>query len=162
MKSDGQRLAKSDGLSKILMKTEVSMVFIIAILFIFASVGTQNFLTSYNLTNILKQCAIIGVISIAQTCIIITGGIDISCGAIVGFSTLMVAMGQAKWGMGVVPSIVVSVLAGVIWGWLNAVLIHEFKVPAFVATLGTQTIIRGLIKVISNGGTVSETVKYFV
>ena len=76
MKSDGQRLAKNDGLSKILMKTEVSMVFIIAILFIFASVGTQNFLTSYNLTNILKQCAIIGVISIAQTCIIITGGID--------------------------------------------------------------------------------------
>lgn len=161
MKSDGQRLAKSDGLSKILMKTEVSMVFIIAILFIFASVGTQNFLTSYNLTNILKQCAIIGVISIAQTCIIITGGIDISCGAIVGFSTLMVAMGQAKWGMGVVPSIAISVLAGVIWGWLNAILIHEFKVPAFVATLGTQTIIRGLIKVISNGGTVSGINSHF-
>ena len=161
MKVEEKGFAKKDGFKKILMKTEVSIIFIIGILFIFASLGTQNFLTSYNLTNILKQCAIIGVISIAQTCIIITGGIDISCGAIVGFSTLMVAMGQARWGMGIVPSIFVAVVTGVIWGGVNAALIHEFKVPAFVATLGTQTIIRGLIKVISNGGTVSGIAPQF-
>ena len=157
MKVEEKGFAKKDGFKKILMKTEVSIIFIIGILFIFASLGTQNFLTSYNLTNILKQCAIIGVISIAQTCIIITGGI----GAIVGFSTLMVAMGQARWGMGIVPSIFVAVVTGVIWGGVNASLIHEFKVPAFVATLGTQTIIRGLIKVISNGGTVSGIAPQF-
>ena len=138
MKVEEKGLAKRDSLKKIMMKTEVSIMFIIGILFIFASLGTQNFLTSYNLTNILKQCAIIGVISIAQTCIIITGGIDISCGAIVGFSTLMVAMGQARWGMGIVPSIFVAVVTGVIWGG-----------------------VRGLIKVISNGGTVSGIAPQF-
>jgi len=161
VKAEENRMSHKDSLRRILMKTEISMIFIIAILFIFASLGTQNFLTSYNLTNILKQCAIIGVISIAQTCIIITGGIDISCGAIVGFSTLMVAMGQARWGIGVLPSIILAVVAGIVWGSVNAVLIHEFKVPAFVATLGTQTIIRGLIKVISNGGTVSGITAQF-
>lgn len=161
MKAEENRMSHKDSLRRILMKTEISMIFIIAILFIFASLGTQNFLTSYNLTNILKQCAIIGVISIAQTCIIITGGIDISCGAIVGFSTLMVAMGQARWGIGVLPSIILAVVAGIVWGSANAALIHEFKVPAFVATLGTQTIIRGLIKVISNGGTVSGITAQF-
>ena len=139
----------------ILMRTEVSMMIIISCLFLLATFGTPNFFTAYNLTNILKQCAIIGVISIAQTCIIITGGIDISCGAIVGISTLMVAMGQARWGMGIGLSILVAVIVAVVCGMFNAMLIHEFNVPAFVATLGSQTILRGLIKVISNGGTVS-------
>lgn len=161
MKAEERALSQKSDLKRLLMKTEISIIFIIAILFIFASLGTQNFLTSYNLTNILKQCAIIGVISIAQTCIIITGGIDISCGAIVGFSTLIVAMGQAKWGIGIFPSILLAVIAGIVWGSVNAALIHEFNVPAFVATLGTQTIIRGLIKVISNGGTVSGIAPQF-
>lgn len=145
----------------LLMKTEVSMVAIIGLIFIAAAVGTENFLTAYNLTNILKQCAIIGIISIAETYVIITGGIDISCGAVVGMSTLMVAMAQAKWGLGVPVSMVLGIVVAVIGGLFNAMLVYEFKVPAFVATLGSQTILRGLIKVISNGGTVSGIDKGF-
>lgn len=148
-------------LKAILMKTEVSMVAIIGLIFILSSVGTENFLTAYNLTNILKQCAIIGIISIAETYVIITGGIDISCGAVVGMSTLMVAMAQAKWGLGVPVSMVLGIVVAVISGLFNAMLVYEFKVPAFVATLGSQTILRGLIKVISNGGTVSGIDKGF-
>ncbi len=148
-------------LKAILMKTEVSMVAIIGLIFILTSVGTENFLTAYNLTNILKQCAIIGIISIAETYVIITGGIDISCGAVVGMSTLMVAMAQAKWGLGVPVSMVLGIVVAVISGLFNAMLVYEFKVPAFVATLGSQTILRGLIKVISNGGTVSGIDKGF-
>lgn len=145
----------------LLMKTEVSMGLIITFIFLLASFGTENFLTGYNLTNILKQCAIIGIIAIAETYVIITGGIDISCGAIVGMSTLMVAMAQAKWGMSVFSSMLLAIVVAVIAGLFNAMLIHEFNVPAFVATLGSQTILRGLIKVISNGGTVSGINKEF-
>ncbi len=144
----------------LLMRTEISMVLIIGVLFLAATFGTKNFLTAYNLTNILKQCAIIGVISVAETYIIITGGIDISCGAIVGMSTLMVATCQAS-GMSTLPSMCIAVVVAVICGIFNAVLVHEFNVTAFVATLGTQTILRGLIKVISNGGTVSGLHKSF-
>lgn len=157
MKNNQQK----SNLKAIMMKTEVSMVAIIGLIFILASVGTENFLTAYNLTNILKQCAIISIISIAETYVIITGGIDISCGAIVGMSTLMVAMAQAKWGMGVPVSMVLGIVVAVISGIFNAMLVYEFKVPAFVATLGSQTILRGLIKVISNGGTVSGINKGF-
>lgn len=148
-------------LKALMMKTEVSMVAIIGLIFILASVGTENFFTAYNLTNILKQCAIIGIISIAETYVIITGGIDISCGAVVGMSTLMVAMAQAQWGLGVPVSMVLGIVVAVIAGLFNAMLVYEFKVPAFVATLGSQTILRGLIKVISNGGTVSGIDKGF-
>lgn len=151
----------NSNLKALLMKTEVSMIAIIALIFIVASVGTENFLTEYNLTNVLKQCAIIGIISIAETYVIITGGIDISCGAIVGMSTLMVAMGQVHWGMGIWGSMLLAIVVAVVSGVFNAMLVHEFNVPAFVATLGSQTILRGLIKVISNGGTVAGIERAF-
>lgn len=144
----------SETLKSFLMRTEVSVTLIILLMFLVAAFGTQNFLTEYNLTNILKQSAIIGVISVAETYIIITGGIDISVGAIVGMSTLIVAICQAA-GLGIFVSIILALVVSVMCGVFNAVLVYEFNVTAFVATLGTQTILRGLIKVISNGGTVN-------
>lgn len=148
-------------IKSILMRTEVSLILIIVALFLVATFGTKNFFTEYNLLNILKQCAIIGVISIAATFIIITGGIDLSCGAICGLSTLMVAMCQAKWGTSIFVSLIVAVVVAIVCGILNGAIIHEFRVPPFIATLGTMTIIRGLIKVISNGGTVAGLEKSF-
>ena len=98
----------------ILKGTEFSLVIIIVVIFMAASFGTQNFFTEYNLMNILKQCSIIGVISVSATFIIITGGIDLSCGAVCGMSTLIVAMGQAKWGMSVPASIGAALLVSVL------------------------------------------------
>ncbi|KMZ53381.1 ABC transporter permease [Dorea sp. D27] len=145
----------------LLKRTEFSLVVIIVVIFLVAAFGTDNFLTNYNLTNILKQCSIIGVISISATFIIITGGIDLSCGAICGMSTLMVAMGQAKWGMSVPVSILLALAVSVVCGLYNAVIINEFKVPPFIATLGSMTILRGLIKVISNASTIAGLDKKF-
>lgn len=145
----------------LLRRTEFSLVIIIVVIFLVAAFGTDNFLTNYNLTNILKQCSIIGVISISATFIIITGGIDLSCGAICGMSTLIVAMGQAKWGMTVSVSILLALAVSVICGLYNAVIINEFKVPPFIATLGSMTILRGLVKVISNASTIAGLDKKF-
>lgn len=77
----------------IFQRTEFSLILIILALYLVAVFGTDNFFTEYNQMNILKQCSINGVIAISATMIIITGGIDLSCGSIVGMSTLMVAMG---------------------------------------------------------------------
>ena len=148
-------------IGKILAQTEVSLVLIIAVLFIAAAIGTNNFVTSYNLMNILKQSAVIGVIAVAETFVIITGGIDISCGAVVGMCTLVVALSQASWGVPIWLSIVLALVVGVVCGIVNAFIIHEFTVPPMIATLGTQTILRGLIKVFSNGGTVSGIYKSY-
>lgn len=142
-------------------RTEFSLIIIIIIIFMIASFGTNNFFSAYNLTNILKQCSIIGVISVSATFIIITGGIDLSCGAICGMSTLIAAMGQAKWGMSVTTSIVAALAVSIICGLYNAFIINEFKVPPFIATLGSMTILRGLIKVISNASTIAGLNKAF-
>ena len=148
-------------LRSLLQQTEVSLILIIAVLFIAAWVGTSNFVTAYNLTNILKQSAVIGVIAVAETCVIITSGIDISCGAVVGMSTLVVALAQSRWGMPIFVSVLLALVVGVVCGLFNASIIHEFNVPPMITTLGTQTILRGLIKVFSNGGTVSGIRKPF-
>ena len=139
----------------IFRRTEFSLILIILALFLIATFGTANFFTEYNLMNILKQCSINGVIAISATMIIITGGIDLSCGAIVGMSTLMVAMGQARWGLHIAASILIAILVGIVCGLYNAIIINELNVPPFIATLGSMTIIRGLIKVISNAGTIA-------
>ena len=152
---------KTGKAGSLLKRTEFSLVVIIVVIFLVAAFGTDNFLTNYNLTNILKQCSIIGVISISATFIIITGGIDLSCGAICGMSTLMVAMGQAKWGMSVPVSILLALAVSVVCGLYNAVIINECKVPPFIATLGSMTILRGLIKVISNASTIAGLDKKF-
>ena len=139
----------------IFRRTEFSLILIILALFLIATFGTANFFTEYNLMNILKQCSINGVIATFATMIIITGGIDLSCGAIVGMSTLMVAMGQARWGLPIAASILIAILVGIVCGLYNAIIINELNVPPFIATLGSMTIIRGLIKVISNAGTIA-------
>lgn len=141
--------------NSIFRRTEFSLIIIILALFLIATFGTANFFTEYNLMNILKQGSINGVIAVSATFIIITGGIDLSCGSIVGMSTLMVAMGQARWGMSVGSSLLLAVVIGIVCGLYNAVIIHELNVPPFIATLGSMTIIRGLIKVISNAGTIA-------
>ena len=138
-----------------LKSTEFSLLTIIIVIFCVATFGTDNFFSEYNLMNVLKQCSITGVISIAMTMVIITAGIDLSAGSIVGMATLMVAMGQARWGMSVAGSIILALIVATICGIYNAVIIYELKVPAFVATLGSMTILRGMIKVISNAGTIA-------
>ncbi len=146
--------------SSFLRRTEFSMIVIIAVIFVVCAAGTEMFMSEYNLTNLLKQCSIIGVISISMTFIIITGGIDLSCGAICGMSGLVTAM-MLKDGTPTWLAVVTAILAGLAIGVYNGVIIHEFKVPPFIATLGTMTIVRGLIKVISNAQTIAGLPKTF-
>lgn len=149
---EGQKKVKSTSFFK---RTEFSLILIIVALFLVATFGTKNFFSVYNLTNILKQSSITGIIAISATFVIITGGIDLSAGSICGMSALIAAMGMAQWGMSVTLSIIFAIVVGIVCGIYNGVIIHEFKVPPFIATLGSMTIIRGLIKVISNASTIA-------
>lgn len=142
-------------------RTEFSLTIIILVLFSISSIGTKSFFTAYNLTNILRQCSIIGVLAIAATLVIITGGIDLSCGAICGMSGLVTALCLTRTEMPIFMVVILAVLTGTLCGLLNGALIYEFRVPPFIATLGTMTIIRGLVKVISEAKTIAGLPKVF-
>ncbi|HOQ15886.1 MAG: ABC transporter permease [Epulopiscium sp.] len=136
-------------------QTEFTLGVIIVLLFVIASVFTDNFFSMYNITNLMKQCAITGVLAVAQTFIIITGGIDISGGAITGLSCMVLALLQRDTGMNFWLTLVIAIIVSIAAGFINGIIVHDFKVPPMIATLGMSTIIRGIIKIISNALTVS-------
>lgn len=146
---------RTSALTQVAQKTEFTLGLIIIVLFVLTSFLTDNFFSTYNVTNLMKQCAIVGVLAVAQTMIITTGGIDISGGAITGLSCMVLALLQRDTGMNFYLTVVIALAAGLAAGFVNGVIIYDFKVPPMIATLGTQTIIRGIIKIISNALTVS-------
>ena len=146
---------KNGSITNMFQQTEFTLGAIIIILFILTSVLTDNFFTMYNISNLMKQCAIIGVMAVAQTIVIITGGIDISGGAITGLSCMVLALLERDTNMNFAVTVIIAIAIGIAAGFVNGVIIYDLKVPPMIATLGTQTIIRGFVKIVSNGLTVS-------
>lgn len=82
--TSNRTVAHQNALSQVFKRTEFTLGVIIIVLFVLAGTLTKNFTSAYNLTNLTKQGSIVGVMAVAQTVIIITGGIDISGGAVAG------------------------------------------------------------------------------
>lgn len=141
--------------SSVFSSTEFTLGVIIVALFALASVFTKSFFSLYNVSNLFKQGAIVGVLAIAQTAIIITGGIDISGGAIAGLSCMVMALLSTRTALPMPVYIVVSLLISVGCGFINSVIIYDLKVPPMIATLGTQTVFRGIVKLLCSGNPVT-------
>ncbi|HHW12781.1 MAG TPA: ABC transporter permease [Firmicutes bacterium] len=107
------------------------------------------FLTSRNISNLLRQIAPTLLIGIGQSYVLITGNIDLSIGSVVGMSCMISATLMTK---GVNPwvAVLVTYLATSVIGFLNGQLIAKAKLPAFIATLGTMTIARGIAQIVNN------------
>ncbi|HIS41922.1 MAG TPA: ABC transporter permease [Candidatus Limiplasma pullicola] len=150
-------VAHQNALSQVFKRTEFTLGVIIIVLFVLAGTLTKNFTSAYNLTNLTKQGSIVGVMAVAQTVIIITGGIDISGGAVAGLSCMVMALLQTRtdtpFGLTVLACLAVAVLCG----FCNGVIIFDLNVPAMIATLGTQTVIRGIVKLLCGGLNVTYT-----
>ncbi|WP_069999829.1 ABC transporter permease [Cellulosilyticum sp. I15G10I2] len=151
-------------LGMLLLKGRTFIVLIL--LTIFFSFASPAFLTTANLLLIAKHVAIYGILSIGMTYVIITGGIDLSVGAVVGLSG-MIAGGLINEGLSMfgytlyfnVPAIIlITVICGALIGSLNGFLITRFKVAPFIATLGIMYVARGAAMLRSGGKTFSNIV----
>ena len=144
----------SSPLTRLAKRSEFTIGLVVIALFLLAFFGSETFSTQYNLMNLTKQGAIVGVLAVAQTLIIITGGIDISGGAIAGLGcmtmALMIRAGQPVW-----LAIILNFVVCIVCGFINGVIIFDLNVPAMIATLGTQTIYRGILKLACSGNSVS-------
>lgn len=128
-----------------------AMLAMLVLLIIGFSFGSSYFLTAGNVINVLRQSAVTGICAVGLTFIMLTGGIDLSIGAIIGMVSVVAATCMSKLGMGMIPSILIAVLFGALIGLINGVLITHVKIPALIATLGTMTSIRGLCYILTNG-----------
>ncbi|MGE5646539.1 MAG: ABC transporter permease [Acidobacteriota bacterium] len=120
------------------------------VLFVALALASPYFLTSANLASVARQTAVINTMALGMTLIIIAGGIDLSVGAILGFSGLMGTMAMQA-GMPICQGIAVGLVAGLFWGCVNGLLTVRLNINPFIVTLGTLGIVRGLTLIISNG-----------
>jgi ribose transport system permease protein len=115
-----------------------------------ASDGSRIFLQAGNLTDILRQISLIGIISVAMTFVILTGGIDLSVGSILALSTTLVAMALARWGQHIPIAIAIALAASAAVGALNGAVISTLRIQPFIVTLASMIGVRGLAKWLSN------------
>jgi ribose transport system permease protein len=120
-----------------------------------ASDGSRIFLQSGNLTDILRQISLIGIISLAMTFVILTGGIDLSVGSILALSTTLTAMALTRAWQGsgysghIARAILAALAASALAGALNGAVISAMRIQPFIVTLASMIGVRGLAKWLS-------------
>lgn len=129
---------------------ELVMVLILILMVIVLSILSPAFADLNNFINIFKQTAINGILATGMACVILVGGFDLSVGSIVGLSGVVAAL-LAQGEYPIVIPIFAAILVGAIVGAVNGVAVSYFNIPAFVVTLGTQSIVRGLAYIVSGG-----------
>jgi ribose transport system permease protein len=117
------------------------------------TLASDEFLTGDNLANLARQVAIFGIIAVGQLLVILTAGIDLSVGSVLGLTGCVTAQLLVE-GMPVPLAIVVGLLVGVALGLINGGLVAYGKLPPFIVTLGMLGIARGVVLVLTDASTV--------
>jgi fructose transport system permease protein len=125
----------------------------------FFSWRSDNFLQAQNLSLVLQQVMIVGVLAIGQTLIILTAGIDLSCGTVMAFGQIVMTKLAVANGVPPLEALALGVLVCIGFGLLNGALVTGVRLPAFIVTLGTLNIAFALTHIVSNDLTFSEPPK---
>ena len=127
----------------------------LALLCLVLAIASPHFLTVDNLLNVLRQSAINAVLALGQLVVIITAGIDLSIGSIMGLTIVLLAL-MMRGGTPSLLACVLTVLAGAAVGLLNGLLLTRLKLPhPFISTLGTMNVARGAALLLASGVPIS-------
>jgi len=120
--------------------------------------ATQNerFLSGANFSLILQQVAVVGVIAIGQTLIILTAGIDLSCGMVMALGGIVMTKFAVELGMPAPLAILCGIGVTTLFGLANGLLVTRIKLPPFIVTLGTLNIAFAITQLYSNSQTVTD------
>lgn len=130
------------------LDTSATLLVIVALMALALSLTAPAFPTLVNISNLLRQTSINGIIALGMLMVIITAGIDLSVGAVVAFSGILNALLMTA-GVPMAVSIPLTIVLGAVIGVFNGALIYELGITPFIATLGTLTIVRGVVMILS-------------
>ena len=151
----GGKLKKFFG--QVLKSDKLGLLIALAIIVIVFQYLTGNkFFTPANIVNIMIAMSVVGLVTIGESFLLITGKVDLSPGSVAAFSGVLVAL-LLNTGMNMYLAIAIVVAVGMVIGLLNALLINKLKLEAFIATLATMSIFRGLAYIICGGKAVFIT-----
>ncbi|MDB5929553.1 MAG: monosaccharide transporter rane protein family [Polaromonas sp.] len=122
----------------------------------FFSFQNERFLTAQNFSLILQQVMVVGVIAIGQTLIILTAGIDLSCGMVMALGGIVMTKVSADYGLSAPLAIACGMAATMGFGLLNGLLVTRIKLPPFIVTLGTLNIAFAITQLYSQAQTVTD------
>ena len=128
------------------------LLIMLALIILFFAMESDSFFTWSNVVVIGASSTALGIMSVAQTYVIISGGIDVSVGSMVAVSTVVTGI-LFSYGWSFWPVVAVAVLAGAVVGAVNALIIIAMGVNPFIATLGTMSLFAGLAFAIASGKT---------
>jgi fructose transport system permease protein len=122
----------------------------------FFAFTTERFFSGENLSLILQQVMVVGVIAIGQTLIILTAGIDLSCGVVMALGSIVMTKFAAELGVPVPLAILCGIAVTALFGLANGLLVTRIKLPPFIVTLGTFNIAFAITQLYSNAQTVTD------
>jgi fructose transport system permease protein len=120
------------------------------------STQSDRFLTGPNLSLVIQQSLVVGVLAIGQTLIILTAGIDLSCGAVMALASVIMARVAVVNGINPLFALLLGVLVAALFGVANGVLITRFDLPPFIVTLGTLNIAFAITHIYSQNQTITR------
>jgi fructose transport system permease protein len=119
----------------------------------FFTVESDRFLQTQNLSLVLQQTMVVGVLAIGQTVVILTAGIDLSVGTVMALGQVVMTKLAVSSGVSPLPALLIGILTCVSFGILNGGLVTVVRLPAFIITLGTLNIAFALTHIVSNDET---------
>lgn len=138
----------------------LKLILFVALLWLFLSVTTRSFFTVNNIENLVRQTAVVQLIAVGQTFVMITGGIDLSVGSVIGLSGVAAAL-LMKAGIPIWLSVIFTVAFGCCVGLVNGLLVTRAKLPPFIVTLAGLTVYRGIALLVTNARIVSGLPREF-
>ncbi len=122
----------------------------LVLVYAFFSLFGRNFFSYTTLVNILDSSYYIGFIAIGVTFVIITGGIDLSCGTVMMAATIIGGTAYKTWGWPMWLSLLLILVVATAFGFFNGIMVSRLSLPPFIATLGTMMISLGVGSIVSN------------
>src|SRR5271156_4540916 len=139
------------GFKKILLKHETILLFVLVAEWIFFDTIGRNFGTYDSTCDILRHSCEIGLLALAMTPIILTGGIDLSVASLLSLCAILFGKFWRDYGMPIPVAAACTISVGALAGGLNATLITWLRLPPLIVTLGTFSLFRGLAEAITRG-----------
>ncbi len=123
---------------------------------VFFAFTTERFFSGENLSLVLQQVMVVGVIAIGQTLIILTAGIDLSCGVVMALGSIVMTKFAVELGVPAPLAVLCGIGVTALFGLLNGLLVTRLRLPSFIVTLGTFNIAFAITQLYSNAQTVTD------
>jgi ribose transport system permease protein len=151
--------APSEGISDSLLKHGTLIVLVIIV--IANAIFTRNFFSMGTFWNLMFQCTSVMILAMGMTIVIAAGGIDISVGSMMACASMVSARVMAVGPGFVIPGIIASLVVSVLAGGLIGFLISKYKIQPMIVTLAMLYLLRGVAQLIHNGGTLTVSRSFF-